>query len=230
MGTGAFALIVTGQGRPQHLPAGSVPTAAWPSAQRRTYAADGGVYTAASAVEWLKRLGVVEAAEALEPAGPSAAERGLIFVPALAGLAFPHWDRSAAGLFIGLDTATDRSDLIKAVLEGVAFRVAELLDGLGFARDAVVPIDGGLARSRYFTMFLAGIAGRTLRVRDSVEVTSLGAAQIAAAVAQNRDPGQSPAFSFADETTIEPWMHADAAASYRDRFSEAVRRSRGWRS
>src|SRR5690606_12497743 len=103
--------------------------------------------------------------------GDSAASRGAFFVPALAGLAFPHWDRSATGLLIGFDGGTTRELVIKAVLEGVAFRVAEVLDGLGFSREAPVPIDGGLSRSAYFTRFLAGISERPLLLRQGTEVT-----------------------------------------------------------
>lgn len=230
IGTGAFALIITGDGRPQHLPAGSVPTAAWRAGNRRAYAADGGVYSAASAVEWLRRLGIVDCVGDLSPQGSSAGSRGLMFVPALAGLAFPHWDRSAAGLFIGLDGGTGRDDLVKAVLEGVAFRVAELLDGLGFAADTTVPVDGGLARSPYFTQFLADVSGRALRLRDDVEVTSLGMAQMAAAVATGRSAGDVVPFSFGDEPIVEPRMSRDEAASLRARFATAIDLSRGWRT
>lgn len=229
IGTGAFALMVTGANRPAQLPPGSIPTAAWRTGNCRTYAVDGGVYAAASAADWLARLGIAEPIDAIDPKAPSAAGRGLMFVPALAGLAFPHWDRSAAGLFIGIDAATDRGDFARAVLEGVAFRVAELLDGLGFSRDAAIPVDGGLARSRYFTQFLAAISGRTLRLRADAEITSLGIAQLAAAAAAGRDPDAVAAFEFDDETTVEPMLDDQARLALRARFADAVERSKGWR-
>lgn len=229
VGTGAFALIVTKEGRLGPLPAGSIPTPLWRSDNGRAYAADGGVYSAASAVDWLARLGISERIEDLDPRTPAAATRGLMFVPALVGLAFPHWDRTAAGLFIGLDSATVREDLLKAVLEGVAFRVAELLDGLAFANDAIVPIDGGLCRSPYFTQFLAGISGRALRLRARVEVTALGIAQMAAAVAKGQAPASCPSFAFKDDTIVVPQIDGEGAATLRARFADAVGRSRRWR-
>jgi glycerol kinase len=229
VGTGAFALIVEGEGRPAELPRGSIPTAAWRTAGSRVYAADGGVYSAASALDWLTRAGILGDLSELEALdGPSAAGRGLIFVPALAGLAFPHWDRSAAGLFIGIDGGTERADLIKAVLEGVAFRVAELLDGLRFGGDAV-PVDGGLARSSYFVQFLADVSGRPLRLRDGVEVTSLGMAQLAAAATEVHDPSTVPAWTFAAEAVVDPRMSGATATALRATFADAIGRSRGWR-
>jgi glycerol kinase len=225
VGTGAFALILRDPSDAAPLP-GSVPTVGWRSGQRHVRAADGGVYSAAAALDWLERIGLSTRDEVSTLHGPSAASRGLMFVPALAGLAFPHWDRSASGLFIGIDAATERADLIKAVLEGVAFRIAEVLDGLGFGGGGVVPVDGGLARSVYFTQFLADISGRFLAVRPDAEVTAIGMAQLAAAGAAGVDPGTAPPVPLGETRTVAP---SAPAGDLRDRFTDAVRRSCGWR-
>jgi glycerol kinase len=211
------------------MPAGSVPTVAWACASGRAYAADGGVYSAAAAVDWLVRIGVLRYhAELATLDGNSSAGAGVFFVPALAGLGFPHWDRSATGLLMGLDAGTTREAVIKAVLEGIAFRIAEVLDGLGFAPEAAVPIDGGLSRATYFTRFLADITGRALLLQDNMEVTSLGVAQLAAAVAQNDDPASAPA-GVAGGIAVKRRMDNEVAAKLRGRFAEVVERSRGWR-
>lgn len=230
IGTGAFALIVASEGPPQSMPTGSVPSAAWLSRNSRVYAADGGVYSAAAAVDWLLRIGVLrDHAELADLAGESAASHGAFFVPALAGLAFPHWDRTATGLLIGLDVSTSRETVIKAVLEGIAFRIAEVLDGLGFAPQTPVPIDGGLSRSNYFTQFLADVSGRSLLLRDDVEVTSLGVAQLAAACAAGVDAGSTPAFDGRAASRIDPSLPPARAAEWRGRFAEVLDRARGWR-
>lgn len=229
VGTGAFALALTGHARPEPRP-GIVPTAAWSTQAGRLYAVDGGVYSAGSAVEWLVRIGLladVSELEGLFP--PSAAERSVFFVPALSGLACPHWDRSASGLFIGMDNATSREDLIKAVLEGVAFRIAEVLDALAFAQsDKPISLDGGLTRSLYFMRFLADVSGRELLGRGETEVTALGAAALAFTVALGRDPGafQLP---FGGSSGFVPGEDAQRASAWRDRFAEARRRAAGWR-
>jgi glycerol kinase len=229
VGTGAFVLALTGHSRPENR-AGIVPTAAWKTSEGRLYAVDGGVYSAGAAVEWLLRIGLLSELselEALTP--PSAAERSVFFVPALSGLACPHWDRSASGLFIGMDNATSREDLIKAVLEGVAFRIAEVLDALAFAESGKpISLDGGLTRSPYFMRFLSDVSGRCLLGRGDAELTALGAAALALGLALGRDPGtfQLP---IGGSSTFIPGQYAQRAPAWRDRFAEARRRAAGWR-
>jgi glycerol kinase len=92
-GTGAFAFAIIGTELPQQLH-GCLPTIAWGRAgEAPVYALDGGVYAAGSAVDWAGRLGLFDSLEELEQleAEPAIA-RGLAFVPALAGLACPHWN------------------------------------------------------------------------------------------------------------------------------------------
>ena len=213
-GTGAFALAVT-EGRPR-LP-GVVAALGWRGPQGRVHAADGGVYSAGAAVEWLLRLRLLDDLGQLDAlAGPPAAASGVFFVPALSGLACPHWDRSATGLWIGLDAATGREQLVKAVLEGVAFRVAEVLDALGTEARGVLSIDGGLTRSGYFRGFLASVLGRELFLPATDEVTALGAARLAA-----RAGGAPPGMRIAPDAGDPRWREA---------FAEARRRSTGWRA
>ncbi len=134
-GTGAFALALAGATPPDPGETGLLPTCAWRIGGRTAYALDGGITTAGSAVEWLRTIGLLDGFEALEShAGPSAAEQGLMFVPAQAGLGCPHWDRGARALWIGMETDTTRDALCRAVLEGIALRAAELVAAFRRAR------------------------------------------------------------------------------------------------
>ncbi len=219
-GTGAFALSVSA-GR--SVSPGLINTIGWQGAAGRTYAVDGGIYTAGAAVEWLMRIGLVsDLAELDDLAGEPAVDKKLCFVPALAGLACPHWDRTAAGAWIGLDSASDRQDLIKAVLEGIAFRMCEVLDALGNdgSPRGILSVDGGLARSRYFLDFFATVAQRQLALPPNTELTAFGAALLAGhgAIAPSAEPVE----------LIDP--QAIDAAVWRDRFTTARQRSSGWRS
>jgi glycerol kinase len=233
VGTGAFVLVIAGF-TPPATSDGMIATPGWQARSGRVYAVDGGVYTAAAAVEWLLRIGLLGSmAEIDELVGESAASHRLFFVPALAGLAFPHWDRSAAGLFIGIDAATTRADMIKAVLEGVAFRIAEVLLALGSAIGASqspVSVDGGLMRSAYFAQFLADIVGRPLIDRSAIEVTALGMAGLAAVGATGSDAGDGLPHlsSIGAARLIEPRAVADIAGMI-EGFAAARMRSAGWR-
>jgi glycerol kinase len=223
-GTGAFVLAVTGVEIIRAPERGLLPTIAWQAKDERHYAVDGGVYNAGSAIEWAQRIGLLRNLDELRHFERGAAiERGLAFVPALSGLAAPHWDRSAAGLWIGMGLETERADMLQAILEGVALRTAEVVEAMS-ASLAIAPsisIDGGLTRSAYFCQFLADVLGKKLHLRDVDELTAYGAASLAALGIGH----ELPVCPVASE--IVP--HGSAAASWRERFSDAVIRARGWR-
>ncbi len=226
-GTGAFALAVTGEEITRAPEKGLLPTVAWSIDGRMTYAVDGGVYDAGSAIEWARRIGIVSDLTAdLDWFDTTAAiERDVVFVPALSGLACPHWDRTAASLFLGMSAATTKADLCQALLEGIALSAADVVS----AMDAHVPIgrsiaiDGGLARSRYFAQFLADMIGRDVLSTDFDERTAFGTASLAALGAGFSLPEPKTA-----SYTFSPRISDSTAI--RRRFGEAVSRSKGWRN
>jgi len=182
-GTGAFVLAVAGAGVPR-AGSGPLPTVAWQRAgDRPVYALDGGVHAAAAAVNWARGLGLFEAFDEIDAfARPPAISRGIVFVPALAGLACPHWDRRAKGAWLGMGLDTDRRDLVQAVLEGVAFRTAEVVSAMAALCDirAPVSIDGGMTANPWFCQFLADCLGREVAVSADPELTAMGTAALAA--------------------------------------------------
>jgi len=174
-------------------------------------------------VEWGRKLGLFDAYEEINHFRRGAAiERDLAFVPALSGLACPHWDRRAAGVWIGLSLDTDRRDLIQSLLEGIAFRAAEVVR----AMDALVEIgdeisiDGGLSANPYFCQFLADLLERQVTVRAMSELTALGTARLAGA------PEPMPA---ARDDGLRRYRPAADRSAARELFGEAVLRARGWR-
>jgi glycerol kinase len=108
-GTGAFALTLTGEQIIRAPEKGLLATIAWQIDGKPTYAMDGGVYDASAAVEWAGRLGLfTDFSELAAFDEPPAIGRQLAFVPALSGLACPHWDRSATALWVGMNGSTTR--------------------------------------------------------------------------------------------------------------------------
>lgn len=215
-GTGAFTLKVTG--RLERAGAdGALPTIAWQKrGEAPVYALDGGVYCASAALNWARELGLFsDFAEISAFDKAPAIERGLAFVPALAGLACPHWDRAARGTWLGLSLDTTRADMVQAVLEGVALRtaeVAEVMERSGPLSDPV-SIDGGMTANRYFCQFLADTLQRTLIVSDQPELTALGTASLAAeAIGRPIAGGRTG-------TTVEPQA---PPAKAREKFASAI--------
>jgi glycerol kinase len=215
-GTGAFALQVTGElTRPRV--GGLLPTVAWQKAgEAPTFAVDGGVYCASSAVDWARGLGLFDDYSAIDGFdGLPAIARGLAFVPALAGLACPHWDRGARGAWFGLSLSTGKSDLVQAVLEGVALRTAEVVAAISQVSPPAEPIsiDGGMTRNSYFCQFLADNLQRELIISDQPELTAIGTAALAAEAA-------GVPFNF--EQSGRRVSPRDFHEDWRSRFSEAV--------
>ena len=215
-GTGAFLLAVTGDTRPATTDL--LPTVAWSrTGIGTTFAVEGGVYDAGAAVDWAQRIGLFDTpADLAAFDGPSALSRGLVFVPALSGLAAPWWDRTAAPMFIGMDQATSRRDLIRAVLEGIALLTAGLVRAV--PGGAAISIDGGLSQSPYFAQFLANACHRPITVPPMHELTALGLAELCGLdVAAARAGG----VICVPDGSVTPDLEA--------RFAEGLQRSRGWR-
>lgn len=180
-GTGAFVLAVTG-GRIDAP--GLLPTIAWTGQDGLpVYAIEGGVYSAAAALDWARGIGLFNGLDELDalPDAPSAA-RDLFFVPALAGLGAPHWDRSARGTWMGIGLDTTRPQLLRAVIEGVAFLTAEVLSAMAqtIPLRGPVSVDGGMSRSTVLCHSLADASGLHLRISDETELTVIGLAALAA--------------------------------------------------
>lgn len=222
-GTGAFALTVTGSEIFRADDKGLLPTVAWQQADAApVYALDGGVYCASSAVNWAKSLGLFASFDQINRfEKPSAIERKLAFVPALTGLACPHWDRSAVGLWIGLSLDTSPLDMMQAVLEGIAFRAAEVLGAMDefVTVNGALSIDGGMTANPYFCQSLANVLGREVRVPAFSELTALGTALLTASDQIEFAPQ-------AENTTI--FQPTAISSDHLALFGEAVNRSRNW--
>ncbi len=192
-GTGAFAQCVTGAlVRPE---TGILPTIAWAEGNDPvTYALDGGVYAAASAVNWARDLGLFTDYAQISAFEGAAIDRGLAFVPALVGLGAPHWNRAARGAWLGLALADGPRDLMQALLEGIALRAGEVLGAMAAVQppEGPVSVDGGLSRNPWFTAFLAETLGRDLHLSDEPELTAMGLARMAAKAAGIAIPDHRP--------------------------------------
>jgi glycerol kinase len=187
-----------------------------------TFAIEGGVYDAGGALEWASSIGLLSAPEDVEAfEGPSTLSRGIAFVPAFSGLAAPYWDRRAAPLFIGMHHSTDRRDMVRAVLEGIAMLTVGLIEAASevTSRNASISIDGGLSQSSYFAQFLASASNRTIIVPSMHEVTALGLAELCGA-----DVGSTRSASrvFTPVGSVSEDDHR--------RFARAIRRARGWKT
>ena len=224
-GTGAFALTITGDKPCQSAGQGLLPTVAWQlEDEKPVYALDGGVYSAGSAINWAKGLGLFENYTQLQNFGPeSAFKKDLVFIPALTGLGCPYWDRTAGGTWLGLALDTKPADLLQSILEGIVLRTAEVIEAMDKFSPIkeTISIDGGLSANTYLCQFLADVLGRQIIVQSSPDLTALGVAKLAAGEDNQKSPG--------DESTRHYFPETDRR-SYLVKFKDAVTRSAQWRS
>lgn len=120
----------------------------------------GAILSAASCLAWIARLFGVSEAELLAPLGARPrAPSPVSFLPYLAGERTPHDDPVVRGMLDGLSHGTDRETIVQAVLEGVAFALADCRDALADAGIVIAEADaiGGGSRSEFWLSVLANV-------------------------------------------------------------------------
>ena len=182
-GTGCFALFHTGS---KAFPSknGLLTTLACDAGGGPAYALEGSVFSAGSAVQWLRDgLGLIASASETEILARSVPDNdGVYLVPAFTGLGAPYWDPDARGTIVGINRGTDRAHLARATLESIAYQSAALVDAM--AADTGRPVtgirvDGGASGNDFLMQFQADILNtRVIRPRHT-ETTALGAAMLA---------------------------------------------------
>ncbi len=230
-GTGGMLDVCTGSERPAFSTRGSqgsIPIVARSAGGVVTWGLEAIMLTAGAAVEWLRDdLGVIGSAEESDAvaAGCDTTD-GVVYVPALLGLGTPWWDYGARGALLGITRGTGRAELVRAVLEGVARRGADLLrsaetdSGLSIG---TVRVDGGMSANATFLQALADATGRAIEVSPEREATTLGAGFLAGIATGLWADEAETATLFAPHTVVEPKGEFDA-----EEWKRAVDRAREW--
>ncbi len=222
-GTGAFILANTGA-TPTRSGGGLTTSVASRTRGGLQYCLDGQVYTAASAVRWIQDLGLISASGDLDSAAAASSD-GVLFVPALAGLAAPYWRDDALASFSGLSLSAGRGHLVRAVLEGIAAQVAVLAgvfeDDLG-TRIAALRVDGGLTNSRVLMQAQADLLQAPVEVYASADATALGAASLAYLALTPTLRLADAVWPWTPAAVYEPMWSADRAAEFLGRWTSAV--------
>jgi glycerol kinase len=232
-GTGCFMLQNTGR---RAVPSSNrlVTTVAWKLGDITEYALEGSVFVGGAVVQWLRDgLGLIRRSEEVEALANSVADNGgVYFVPAFVGLGAPHWDSFARGSIFGLTRGTTAGHLARAAVESIAYQVADLLDAMRLdSGDSVqeLRVDGGAAANNSLMQFQSDILGLPV-VRPAVtETTALGAAYLAGLAVDFWKNGLD-ASSSTNDRRFEPQLPASEARHLRNRWNEALSRSKNWES
>jgi glycerol kinase len=178
-GTGCFILINTGKNI-VYNESNLLTTIAYGIGGEITYALEGSVFSAGSAVQWLRDgLNVLEnAAESENYANSVTDSGGVYFVPAFTGLGAPYWDSYARGAFLGLTRGSRKAHLIRAVLEAIAYQCCDVITASGIALKEI-KVDGGASANDFIMQFQADLLSLCVIRPENVESTALGAAFLA---------------------------------------------------
>ncbi|MGY6500261.1 MAG: FGGY family carbohydrate kinase [Acidimicrobiales bacterium] len=230
-GTGGMLDMWLGEDAPasaQRSEAGTFPIVAMSAGDTVHWGLEAIMLSAGTNVEWLcEDMGMLASpAESHEVAASCESTDGVVYVPALLGLGTPHWDYGARGALLGVTRGTTRAHVVRAVLEGIAQRGADLVDAAEAESGRTVEtlrVDGGMSDNPTFVQSLADGTGRVVEVSPVREATTLGAGYLAALGVGAIDDIADIASFWAPRTRVEPGEPVD-----RGRWHEAVRRAGGW--
>ena len=234
-GTGGMRDQCVGPTRPPQLvrgPAGTIPIIAWRRNGRVTWGLEAIMLSAGTCIEWLRDdLRIIDDAAHSATVAAACDDTGDVwFVPALLGLGTPVWDFGARGTFTGLTRGSGRPELVRAVLEGIAHRGADLLESA--ETDSGLPIDtlrvdGGMTANPVFTQALADACGRPIEVSPVLEATTLGAAFLAGMAVGTWTDEDDVAAAWMPRAEVLPRHSDDERTAARSRWLEARSRAEG---
>jgi glycerol kinase len=183
-GTGAFLLTNTGTKRVSSSH-GLITTIAWQSPDGEiTYALEGSVFVAGSAVQWLRDgLKIIKESKDVEELANEVSDAGgVTFIPALTGLGAPYWKPDVRGTIVGITRGTTDGHIARATLEAVAFQVTDLVrameQDLG-QKTKTLRVDGGMCKNNLLLQIQADDLSQPVERGGVLESTGLGAAYLA---------------------------------------------------
>ena len=231
-GTGGMLDVCLGPARPtfeMRGDGGCFPIVTWRASGVDTWGVEAFMLTAGQSVEWLRDdLGLVaSAAESESVASQCDDAGGVWFVPSLLGMGTPAWDFGARGTLLGLTRGTGRAEVVRAVLEGIAHRGADLVEAAeadGNVAIGSLRVDGGMTANGVFVQALADATARPVEVSPVLEATTLGAAFLAGIAVGIWSGFDDVAATWKPRAVVEP----SGRVADRDRWRVARDQARGW--
>jgi len=181
MGTGSFLDVVTAT--PHASLNGLIPLVAWKIGEETSYLAEGSVHDTGVMLNWAQSTGLFQIIdETSDIAERLNGNGGVYFVPGFHGLQAPIMDPSATAGFIGLNLVTTKEEMLRALLESIAFSQKQLVEAFLSETDykfEKLVVDGGVARNNFILQMIANLTGLPVIRPDTVEMSVWGVASLA---------------------------------------------------
>ena len=181
-GTGAFVLLNTGN-KIIYSKNRLLTTIAYRIKGKTTYAMEGSIFIAGAGVQWLrdKMKFFKKASETEKIVESLKSNKEVYLVPAFTGLGAPYWNANARGVLSGLTRDTGPEQIIRAIIESVAYQTHDLFEAMKHdgLRPRLVKVDGGMVMNNWFSQFLSDVVNVGVLRPKVQETTALGAAFMA---------------------------------------------------
>jgi len=164
---------------------GAYPLVLWQRAGHVAFCLEGTAITAGAAITWLRDgLGVIRTPAESGTLAASVTDAGGVWaIPAFQGLGTPYMDAAARAVVGGLSRATTRAHVVRAMLEGIAWRCREVYDALRadcpFAPPVALRVDGGAACNDLLLQLQADALGLPVERPAVLQAGALGAGYLA---------------------------------------------------
>jgi len=181
-GTGAFVLLNTGN-KIIYSKNRLLTTIAYRINGKTTYAMEGSIFIAGAGVQWLRdRMKFFKKAIDTEKIIKSLnGNKDVYLVPAFTGLGAPYWNANARGVLSGLTRDTGPKEIVRAIIESVAYQTYDLFEAMKHdgLRPKIIKVDGGMVMNNWFSQFLSDVVNVSVLRPKIQETTALGAAFLA---------------------------------------------------
>ena len=183
-GTGCFMLMNTGNKviSSSHGLLSTIAVSLEPG--KVQYALEGSVFVAGASIQWLRdELKIIPSAPESERYCREVEDTdGCYVVPAFTGLGAPYWNSSARGMIVGLTRGTNRSHLVRATVESLAYQTADVLTAMEKDSELQIcnlKVDGGASANDFLMKFQSDLLNTEVTRPECVETTAMGAAFLA---------------------------------------------------
>jgi len=198
-----------------------------------TYALEGSVFNAGSAIQWLRdELGLIKTAHESDIIAENTPDtNGVYVVPAFTGLGAPYWDMYARGTIVGITRGTKREHIVRAVLESIAYQSMDVFEAM--KKDSGIElkelkVDGGASVSDFLMQFQADILNIDVKRPKITETTALGAAYLAGLGVGMWSSKEEIAKNWALDKVFTPKMSREERTMKYMKWKKAVERSFKW--